>query len=128
MASEATRATILGSAPWLPAERVHLLPKGIDSARFRPADTSPSTRAAGFAGQFVVRKGLRELMTAWSVIDTAERPDRPRLLLAGDGPLRDEVERWRAGLRDPGAVELRGWLDDPAAFSRRIADLMFDAL
>ncbi|MBK9775607.1 MAG: glycosyltransferase [bacterium] len=34
--SEATRRTVLGSAPWLDEERVHLLYKGIDLERFHP--------------------------------------------------------------------------------------------
>lgn len=35
--SEATRRTVLASAPWLDPARVHLLYKGVDLVRFQPA-------------------------------------------------------------------------------------------
>lgn len=114
--SEATRRTVLQSAPWLEPGRVHLLHKGVDLARFRPRDAAPAAGIAGFAGQLIERKGLRELMAAWSLLEArADGPAR-RLLIAGQGPLRPGLEAWRAGLRSPGAVELLGHVEELVPF------------
>ncbi|MBK7702330.1 MAG: glycosyltransferase [bacterium] len=44
-------------------------------------------------------------------------PGEPPLLrLAGEGPLRPALATWRAGLRDPGSVDLAGWVRDMPAF------------
>jgi glycosyltransferase involved in cell wall biosynthesis len=124
VASDATRRTLLDSAPWLDPARIPLLRKGIDSERFRPAAAPPERPAVGFVGQLIARKGLPEIMAAWSRIDAAERPDRPRLKLAGSGPLAGEIERSRAGLRRPEDVELAGFVEDPAAFYRGLTMLL----
>lgn len=123
--SQATRRTILRSAPWLDERRVHLLYKGIDIERFRPAASPPAAPVAGFAGQFIARKGLREIMAAWSALDREPRLGaRPVLRLAGDGPLRSEVERWRAGLRHPDRVEICGFVADMPDFYRSLRVLL----
>lgn len=124
VASEATRRTLLASAPWLDRTRIHLLPKGIDSGRFHPAETPPDRPAVGFVGQLIERKGLHEIMAAWSRIDVADRPDRPRLELAGSGPLAEDVERWRGTLRRPEDVTVAGFVEDPAAFLRGLTILL----
>jgi len=124
VASEATRRTLLASAPWLEPARVHLLPKGIDAARFHPAAAPPARPTVGFVGQLIERKGLREIMTAWARIDGAERPDRPRLRFAGAGPLAAELARWRDTLRRPQDVEIAGFVEDPAAFLRGLTALL----
>ncbi|HOX24929.1 MAG TPA: glycosyltransferase family 4 protein [Candidatus Krumholzibacteria bacterium] len=116
--SEATRSTVLASAPWLPGDRIHLLYKGIDTDRFRPLPPAPSARgpSVGFVGQLVARKGLATLMDAWRRLEAADWPVPPRLRLAGVGPLRQDLERWRAGLRRPAAVELAGFVTDVPGF------------
>lgn len=117
--SQATRATVLASAPWLRPERVHLLYKGIDTARFQPRQAAggPGARgpAVGFAGQLIERKGLHALMAAWSLL-AARAEGAPRLLVAGEGPLAGELERWRACLPRPERVERRGFVEDMAGF------------
>lgn len=122
--SEATRRTVLDSAPWLDPARVHLLYKGIDVDRYRCREAAPGDGTVGFAGQLIGRKGLGTLMDAWSLLESAPGSGGARrLLVAGRGPLRATLETWRAGLRRPGAVELLGHLEDPAPFYR-----MLDAL
>ena len=78
--SEATRRTVLASVPWLHADRVHLLYKGIDTDRFRPPAVPPARPVVGFVGQLIERKGLRDLMRAWTLIDFTARPDHPTVL------------------------------------------------
>jgi len=111
--SQATRRTVLASAPWLEPNRVHLLYKGIDVERFRPGKDDPGP-VAGFAGQLIPRKGLAPLMRAWSRLEKSH--PEARLRLAGDGPLRGELESWRGRLQDPHRVEILGQLDDMPAF------------
>jgi len=116
--SEATRATVLDSAPWLPSQRVHLLYKGIDLKRFQATTPGAAARppVVGFVGQLIERKGLDALMAAWSLIDDADWSDRPRLRLAGEGPLRPVIEQWQTSLNVPGAVSLEGFVEDIAGF------------
>lgn len=133
--SEATRRTVLSSAPWLDAARVHLLPKGIDTDRFRPTAPPPSRRppVVGFAGQLIARKGLHALMAAWELLCARTEPDEanarlagmagqngpavaPRLRLAGAGDLLPVLETWRRGLRRPESVELCGFVADMPGF------------
>jgi glycosyltransferase involved in cell wall biosynthesis len=97
--SEATRASFLGSAPWLAPERVHLLYKGIDLGRFQPRGSAEESPRVGFVGQLVARKGLRELMAAWELLEAEGLPAGATLEIAGTGPQEQHVINWRAGLR-----------------------------
>ncbi len=114
--SAATRATVLASAPWLAPSRVHLLYKGIDTARFRPGGPPPGPPVVGFAGQLITRKGLPDLLAAWRDLEASEASGGACLRLAGDGPLRGEVARWREGLRHPERVEALGFVEDMPSF------------
>lgn len=124
--SEATRSTVLSSAPWLDPARVHLLYKGVDPERFRPRPEGLPSRppVVGFVGQLIERKGLHALMAAWSLIEAAGRPDQPRLRIAGAGPLSRQLQEWRHGLSRPDAVEICGFVEDIAPFYRECSLLV----
>jgi glycosyltransferase involved in cell wall biosynthesis len=126
--SEATRGTVLASAPWLIPDRVHLLYKGIDIDRFQPSPVTPSGPIVGFVGQLIERKGLRDLMRAWTMIDSSARPDRPVLRLAGEGPLRDEILAWRDTLTRPSDVELVGFVEKVETFHQELSVLVMPSL
>ena len=116
--SRATRETTLRSAPWLDPARVHLWPKGVDTARFRPAPF-PEAPTVGFVGRLDARKGLPLLLAAWERLERYRWRRPPRLLIAGDGPWRDRLRRWRDRRPAPERVELAGWTDDvPALLAR----------
>jgi len=119
--SRATRRTVLDSAPWLDPDGVHLLPKGIDTGKFRPRGMSP-TLIVGFAGQLIERKGLDTLMKAWRILEAGETP--PLLRLAGEGPLRKAMETWRKTLKHPDRVELAGLVEDMPAFYQGLSLLV----
>jgi glycosyltransferase involved in cell wall biosynthesis len=68
-----------------------------------------------FAGRLVEEKGVRTLLQAWQQARTGST----RLLVAGDGPMRDQVES--AAAADPSIV-LLGWTDQA-----RLVELQRDA-
>jgi glycosyltransferase involved in cell wall biosynthesis len=126
--SEATRRTVLHSAPWLDPGKVHRLYKGIDPERFAPPEEPPSRPTVGFVGQLIERKGLGDLMAAWSELEAESWPVPPRLLLAGDGPLAGTLERWRDGLLHPSAVEHRGFVEPIERFLAELSLLVLPSL
>ncbi|WP_116041855.1 glycosyltransferase [Amycolatopsis palatopharyngis] len=59
-----------------------------------------------YLGRLTEEKGLRLLMSAWDALCTRAAPRVP-LVLAGTGPLRDEVRRWAEGRDDVRYLGLR---------------------
>ncbi len=106
------------SAAWqVPAEKIHVLPNGVDLALFDARGDAHATRRAlgwpdnpiiGFVSGFQPWHGFEILLEAFARL----QPDCPpaRLLLVGDGPHRPrvqaEITRW--GLSH--AVHLTGWV------------------
>lgn len=96
-----------------PVEKLLLLPYGVDTARFRPADpdrTHPHPFRALFVGQVTARKGVLELLEAWRRLNwrdaelwIAGRPDPPirrRLTSYADLP----GVHWLGHIPDPTAL------------------------
>ena len=81
------------SAAGMPASRLHVIPQGVDTHRFRPMSTdlrasvragigcSPSAPVVAFAGSLIERKGIDVLLAAWERIHA--RLPQARLLLIG---------------------------------------------
>ena len=98
-------------------ERVRTLPNGVDIDRIRPA-TRPVTLAVGtdftvgFVGTLKPWHGLENLVAALQLLIATERQagQTPtwRLLIVGDGPLRDSIARLADGLGIGDRVELTG--------------------
>ncbi len=93
----------------VPAERVVVMPNGVDSDAFHPGLDGASVRASlgahnrlivGFTGILRPWHGLELLLDAFAVV-SAERDDL-HLLIVGDGPSRAPIEREAAtrGLAD----------------------------
>lgn len=86
-----------------PADRIDVLPNGVDLARFAPLDPAARRQRRselGFADEHFVFacvasltevKDHRSLLEAWG--RTLAFSPNTRLLLVGDGPLREEIER-----------------------------------
>jgi glycosyltransferase involved in cell wall biosynthesis len=90
-------------------ERTEAIPNGIDSQRYRPASAEErrtsrerlgigdDERVALFVGRLVPEKGLEHLLEA--LIGVVGVVKRFRLVLVGDGPLKEELQqsaaRWR---------------------------------
>jgi len=127
--SRATRDTTLRSAPWLTADRVHLLYKGIDQSRYFPTPPRPDgPTVVGFVGRLDERKGIPLLMEAWTKLIAVAPEPRPILRIAGTGPLRDMLRAWQTALPHPGSVELLGWVDDMPELYRTLDLLVCPSL
>jgi glycosyltransferase involved in cell wall biosynthesis len=116
----------------IPAQRIYLIPNGVDGRQFHPA--SPEERAAArralglvcdrlvlYVGRLSPEKNLLGLLDAWAAVDTNAR-EGALLALVGDGPDRDQVHA-RAQAPDlAGSVHLAGQRSDVATWYRA-ADL-----
>ncbi|MDQ3697701.1 MAG: glycosyltransferase family 4 protein [Gemmatimonadota bacterium] len=95
--------------------RVHVIPNGVDPARFRPRDIHRPAGAPftiGFVGTLKPWHGLPTLVEAFALVN-ALAPDA-RLLIVGEGPERERVETDAARFGVNGAVRLTGAVDPPA--------------
>jgi glycosyltransferase involved in cell wall biosynthesis len=88
----------------LGATRVSLIRNGVDLETFAPRDGEPLCDVL-FVGQLVARKGVDTLIRA-----AATLPGRPTVVLIGDGPERESLERLARMLGVD--AEFRGRLDN----------------
>lgn len=104
----------------MPAERLRLVPDAVESERVEGGERTTARRRLGVSADapilltlasFNPCKGHRELLAAVPAIRAAI-PDC-RLLLAGDGPLRDEIAALARSMADR-PVELLGYREDVA--------------
>lgn len=85
------------SAPSLhgiPDRRLHVVPNGIDPARFRPDGPARQADYLLFVGRLVPYKGLEVLLEAMAIARTGLP-----LVVVGDGPLRQPLEEQARRLR-----------------------------
>ncbi len=108
------------------AERIVLIPNGIDTDQFRPAperrpDPARPERDIICVARLDYAKGVDVLLHAWNRMmqaSTARHAQlKPRLRLVGDGALRTQIERLITALGIQGSVEILGPRTD-------IADLL----
>ena len=113
-------------APHVAAERIRRVPPGVDVARFTPQVDGARLRAAwgvpgdaplvGCISRLVRRKGQDVLLEAWP--EVRRRHPEAHLVLAGEGPLADELEARAGRLGANAGVVLPGrlpWADLPNA-------------
>jgi glycogen(starch) synthase len=110
---EVTR--LLGLAP----ARVSVVPNGVDSAVWQAAPRAVSAARArfagegpllGFAGRLVYEKGVQDLIAALPAM-RAEHPGL-RVVIAGDGPHRAELQEEVRRLKLHRAVSFAGFMGD----------------
>jgi len=105
------------------AARTAVIPLGLDLEHLARLDPrAPHLRrrfgiadralVIGYVGRFVAIKDLATLVRAFARV-AAERPDAV-LLLAGDGPLRSEIDALAAALALRERVHFAGWVEDLA--------------
>lgn len=92
-------------------ERWHVIPLGLDLDRLLAMDTPPPrTNTVGIVGRLVPIKDHATLLLALTLL-----PDGVRLVVAGDGELRTQLELFARELGLGGRVEFRGWVRDLAS-------------
>lgn len=111
--------------------RIRVIPAGVDIERFTPAPDRAGLRADLGLGpgpvvftmrRLVRRMGLEVLLDAWAAV-VARRPDA-RLLIAGAGPLRPELEARQAALGLGTSAAFLGRISDEVAIAHyQAADL-----
>jgi glycosyltransferase involved in cell wall biosynthesis len=75
----------IAEAAGFPAERIHVIPSGVDTAWFNPTPLPSGRPEVVFVGRFVEKKGLDVLVKAWPSVQR-QVPDA-RLRILGFGPL-----------------------------------------
>lgn len=92
------------------ANRIERIVMGVDLERFRPSGAPPQPRTVVALGRYTEKKGFEFLVRAARVL--ADRAVEARIRIAGDGPLRPELEALRDELGLAGHVEFpRAWDD-----------------
>jgi len=103
----------------IPAERIRLVENGIDTSRFRTSDGDMAREALnipedafvfGSVMRLSVEKDPIGLLRAFAGV--AQDSPRARLVLAGDGPQREEIERLTRELKVTDRVRLLGARQD----------------
>ncbi|MCZ2078803.1 MAG: glycosyltransferase [Bryobacterales bacterium] len=103
----------------LAAEKVRLIPNGVDTKRFRPGH-NPELRGQlgtggllfGYVGQLRPEKNLGLLIRAFALANIEDA----RLVLVGDGPCRPELEHAARELGVLGKVIFTGKVQDPLPY------------
>lgn len=116
---EAVRTRLVDECGF-PAAQVVSIPTGIDFARFRPARPRHSVRAAlglDDTDELLLMVGVlrgvkRHLLALEAIHRLGERRPRLQLVLAGDGPMREEIAARAETLGLTGRVHFLGHRDD----------------
>lgn len=88
------------------ADRIHVVPMGVDHHRFRRATPYPGGRTVLAVGRLVPKKGFGHLLDAAAPLAADGTLDR--LVVVGDGPLRDELRAHADAVGLDAAVEWPG--------------------
>jgi len=113
--ADATRMTLLRSAPWLKGEDISVIQNGIDISAFDAApratlDTADDEIVIGYLGSLEPRKGVLDLAQAWR--EVADAIPNATLVIAGSGSQEDEI---RAALAGAPRVQMLGYRIDAAS-------------
>lgn len=102
----------------VPASRIDVVPNGVDAYDLRPEEQVVRAARAryartgalvGFAGRLVYEKGVQDILHALPGL--RERHPGLRLVVAGDGPYRSELQDQVRALRLEPAVSFTGFLN-----------------
>ncbi|HEX6116155.1 MAG TPA: glycosyltransferase, partial [Solirubrobacterales bacterium] len=105
-------------APPGASDRIHDVPIGIDPGRIGREGPPPDGRTVLAVGRLVEQKGFRHLIEAAAELERSQPLDR--VVIAGGGPLEDELAALAAELGVAERVELAGPLE-PAAVRELMA-------
>lgn len=110
----------------LPPRRVFYIPNFVDAPPPVPEETLKTLRSTWripqeawvvfSLGRFVPKKGFTDLLSAFARLPRSIKGRPVILVVAGDGPHRDHVQRQSDSLRLGPHVRFVGWQDEPAPF------------
>ena len=133
--SEATKTTMLKSAPWLKPDKVKVIYNGIDTSIYKAENTKNLRNEFGFAkGDFVigfvgrlsVQKGVQYALEAFKSV--YEKHLNTRLLICGDGELRGDVEKFVFENKLESKIHLAGFRNDIPNIMKTIDVLLTPSL
>jgi glycosyltransferase involved in cell wall biosynthesis len=90
----------------VPAEKIHVIPCGVDTKRFRPNGQPTGTPEIVCVARLAQCKNQRLLLEACALLQA--RGIKFRCVLVGDGPCRDELDSFRNLLGLASCVEMVG--------------------
>lgn len=91
-------------------DKINIIPNGINLEKYKPVQKAPSKqKTILYIGRLEKRKGVIHLLKAFKEL-AAKHPD-VRLIIAGDGPLREKLEEWVADKKVP-RVKFLGFISD----------------
>ncbi len=107
--TEYTRRWLMSRHRLVAEGKLHLLYNGIDPREFDPIDRPPGRPPVIMSvGELVEKKGFSYLLQAASIVQS--RDAEFRLVIVGDGPMREDLMRTAAGLQLRERVEFVGQL------------------
>lgn len=117
--SEATKSTMLKSAPWLKEERVKVIYNGINPELYKPVHTKDLRNefgfekdnfVIGFVGRLSIQKGILYALEGFNIVN--KKHNNVRLLICGDGELKSDVEKFISENQLEQKVHLAGFRKD----------------
>jgi hypothetical protein len=120
----------------LSPKRTAIIYNAVDPERLSPGDPTALRADLGVpqddvlltvVGSLIHRKGVDVLIRALAHVRAERASNRVRLLVVGDGPEREELERLAASLRVADAVHFLGRRGDVAAILRDATDIALSA-
>ena len=88
-----------------------VIPSPVELSNYRGATPAPKDRRRIlFLGRLVERKGCRHLLDAVAIAEKTGKLVDVEVIIAGDGPLRGELERFATTLQTP--VQFLGFIDE----------------
>ncbi len=133
--SHATKKALLKNAAWLDPEKIKVNYNGIEpEPYFTPPvydmrtkwSDDPDVKFIGFVGQLDKRKGLYDLL--WAFAKTQENFNKVHLVIAGDGPLLNEIKVFCAENNLTDKVHLIGFQDQIDEIMKAIDCLVLPSL
>lgn len=109
-------------------DRIHVMPMGVDMARFLPPPPDADRNGLLYVGRLVDEKGLHTLLSAMHV--NARRGSSPRLTVIGSGPAESRYKRQTEKLGLESQVRFLGALPNHelVPFYQRAQALIFPSL
>jgi len=117
--SNATKNSVMKSAPWLKENKISVIYKGIS---LRPYEIKPTkslceelgfnekTKFVTFIGQLEKRKGIKYLLEAWKSIHS--KHEDSVLLFVGKGPMKEYIEEFISSNNLESQIKLLGFRND----------------